>query len=67
MKPRTSLINFARAEVRMLGHSLTSCGSSYFASKNRSAISGALQPPLGPILNVIESLTKRIGEFEDRT
>ncbi len=66
VKTRTSMINFVRAEVRMLGHSLPSWGSRYFAAKSRPAIPAELRSALDPILDVIESLTSRIAEYDAR-
>lgn len=63
---RTSMINFVRAEVRMLGHSLPTCGARYFAVKNRAAIPEELRSALDPIIEVIGSLTKRIAGYDSQ-
>jgi transposase len=66
VETRTSMINFVRAEVRMHGYSLPDWGARYFAAKSRSAIPEALQDVLEPIIDVIESLTRRIADYDAR-
>ena len=64
VKNRTSLINMVRAEVRTYGSSLPSCSSSAFPKTVRKLIPRDLEPALSPILDVIESLTKRVGDYD---
>ncbi len=64
VKSRTSLINFVRAEVRMLGYSLPSCSSASFPSKCRGLIPGELEEALLPTLDVLVDLSRRIEDYD---
>lgn len=66
VKNRTSMINFVRAEVRMLGHSLPSCSGASFASKCRELIPGELEDSLQSIVDVIEDLSRRIAGYDHK-
>ena len=66
VKTRTSMINFVRAEVRLLGHSLPSWGSNCFAAKSRGVIPKELGVALGPVLDVLERITKEIAGYDDQ-
>lgn len=61
---RTSMVNFVRSEVRMFGFSLPSCSTPSFPNKVRSLIPDGLAGALMPVLDVTESLTQRIREYD---
>jgi transposase len=58
---RTSLINFVRAEVRLLGFSLPDCSSKSFASKLGPSISDSLKQAINPLLEILAGIQTPAG------
>jgi len=65
VKQRTALVCFIRSEVRVLGHSLPSCGTKVFAKKCRALIPESLQTALNPIFDVIQNMTDGANQFDE--
>jgi len=65
VKQRTALVCFIRSEVRVLGHSLPSCGTKVFAKKCRALIPESLQTALNPIFDTIQNMTDGINQFDE--
>ncbi len=61
---RTQLVNHVRGAVKSFGARLPKCPASSFHNKAAEHIPEALWPALGPILEQIGSLTKRIRDYE---
>jgi transposase len=61
---RTQLVNHVRGAVKSFGARLPKCPARSFHNKAAEHIPEALLPALGPILEMIGSLTKRIGEYD---
>src|SRR3954454_6085474 len=59
---RTQLVNHVRGAVKSFGHRLPKCPARSFHKNALEHIPEALMPPLGPILEQIDSLTQRIRE-----
>jgi len=66
VKSRNSLINFIRAEARMLGYSLPSCSTASFVSKAAPSIPDPLRPILEPVLETLMTMTDKIGGYDRR-
>jgi transposase len=63
---RTQLVNHVRGAVKSFGARLPKCPAVSFHNKAPEHIPEALLPALGPILETIGSLTKRIREYDRR-
>jgi transposase len=61
---RTQLINHLRGAVKSFGARLPKCPARSFHNKVVEHIPEALWPALGPILEMIGSLTKRIRDYD---
>jgi transposase len=61
---RTQLVNHVRGAVKSFGARLPKCPARSFHNKAAEHIPEALWPALGPVLETIGSLTKRIGEYD---
>src|SRR5215218_2503015 len=61
---RTQLVNHVRAAVKSFGARLPKCSARSFHKRASEHIPEALRPALGPILEVIASLTERIREYD---
>jgi transposase len=61
---RTQLVNHVRAAVKSFGARLPKCSARSFHKRASEHIPEALRPALGPILEVIASLTERIRDYE---
>ena len=61
---RTQLINHIRGAVKSFGHRLPGCSSRSFHNKMAEHLPEELVPALGPLLETIGELTKRIREYE---
>ena len=61
---RTKLINHVRGSVKSFGQRLPSSSAPYFHKKVVDDIPEELRPALMPLLAVIETLTKTIGEYD---
>jgi transposase len=61
---RTKLINHVRATVKSFGARLPSCSVETFHKKVRDEVPEALVPALEPVLEVIASLSARIGDYD---
>ncbi len=64
VKQRTALTNLVRAEVRVLGFSLPSGAAKSFAEKMWPRIPGALRSSLGPIFEVLRTVTTQIDHYD---
>jgi transposase len=63
---RTQLVNHVRGAVKSFGGRLPKCPAASFHNKASEYIPEALLPALGPILETIGSLTRRIREYDRR-
>lgn len=61
---RTQLVNHVRGAVKSFGHRLPRCSSRSFHKKVAEALPEELVPALGPLLETVGELTKRIREYE---
>jgi transposase len=61
---RTQLVNHVRGAVKSFGARLPKCSARSFHKRASEHIPEALRPALGPILEVIASLTERIRDYE---
>ena len=61
---RTQLVNHVRGAVKSFGARLPKCPARSFHNKAAEHIAEALLPALGPILEQIGSLTRRIRDYE---
>ena len=66
VKNRTSLINHVRGQVKAWGHRLKKCSTSSFHRQVSDSIPEELTGALDPILQMIESLTAEIKQFEKK-
>ncbi len=64
VKQRTALVCFIRSEVRVLGHSLPSCGTKVFSKTCRALIPESLQAALNPLFDSIQNMTDGIDQFD---
>jgi len=63
---RTQLVNHVRGAVKSFGGRLPKCPAASFHNKAPEHIPEALLPALGPLLETIGSLTRRIREYDRR-
>jgi transposase len=63
---RTQLVNHVRGTVKSFGARLPKCPAASFHNKAPEHIPEALLPALGPILETIGSLTRRIRQYDRR-
>jgi transposase len=63
---RTQLVNHVRGAVKSFGGRLPKCPAASFHNKAQEHIPEALLPALGPLLETIGSLTRRIREYDRR-
>jgi transposase len=63
---RTQLVNHVRGAVKSFGARLPKCPAVSFHNKAPEHIPEALLPALGPILETIGSLTRRIRQYDRR-
>jgi transposase len=63
---RTQLVNHVRGAVKSFGARLPKCPAVSFHNKAPEHIPEALLPALGPLLETIGSLTRRIREYDRR-
>ena len=63
---RTQLVNHVRGAVKSFGGRLPKCPAVSFHNKAPEHIPEALLPALGPLLETIGSLTRRIREYDRR-
>lgn len=63
---RTSLINAARGLVKALGERLPKCDADHLGVEQLAGLPAALQEVLRPVLEEVESLTKRIHAYDER-
>src|ERR671917_1268879 len=61
---RTQLVNHVRGAVKSFGHRLPKCPARSFHKRASEHIPEALWEALGPILEMIGSLTERIRDYE---
>lgn len=66
MRARTALINTARGLTKSYGERLRSCSPRSLNAQKAEGLSPELQTALGPLLEGIESLSERIGEYNQR-
>lgn len=64
VKVRTQLINHTRGLVKSFGERLPKCSTESFAQKVRAELPVALRPALGPILDSIQDLSRRIHSYD---
>lgn len=61
---RSSLINHVRGMVKAFGARLVKCDSSCFEKQAKSQLPQLLKPALRPVLEMIESVTKKIKAYD---
>jgi transposase len=66
IKSRTKMINFVRSTVKSIGRRLPSCSSSCFHRYAKEHLPEVLADSLLPIIEIIESLTVKIREYDVR-
>src|ERR1700687_2867884 len=66
VRARTSLVNTARGLTKSYGERLRGCNPRNMNPENAQQLSPELQAALGPLLGEIESLSERIGEYNER-
>lgn len=66
VRSRTALINVARGLTKSYGGRLRSCNARNLNPQKAEGLSPELQTALGPLLEAIESLSERIGEYNER-
>jgi transposase len=66
VRARTSLINTARGVTKSYGERLRGCNPPNMNPEKAQELSPELQAALGPLLGEIESLSERIGEYNER-
>src|ERR1700676_562185 len=66
VRARTSLINTARGVTKSYGERLRGCNPRNMNPEKAQELSPELQAALGPLLGEIESLSERIGEYNER-
>src|SRR5246127_3067334 len=66
VRARTALINPARSWAKSYGERLRGCNVRNMNPEKAEALSPELQSALEPLLAEIESLSERIGEYNDR-
>ena len=66
VKARTALINAARGLAKSFGERLPKRGSQQVDRNLAAALSTALREVVEPLLQEVESLNKRIGEYDQR-
>lgn len=64
VRSRTQLINSVRGAVKSFGTRLPKCDADAFHRRAATHLPSALLPALQPLLQIIESLTSQILEFE---
>ena len=66
VRARTSLINTARGLTKSYGERLRGCNPRNMNAAKAKELSPELQAALAPLLGEIESLSERIGEYNER-
>jgi len=66
VRARTSLINTARGVTKSYGERLRGCNPRNMNPEKAQELSPELQAALGPLLGEVESLSERIGEYNER-
>jgi transposase len=66
VRARTSLVNTARSLSKSYGERLRGCNVRNLNPEKAESLSPELQAALEPLLNAIESLSKRIVEYNER-
>lgn len=66
VEARTMLINFARGITKTLGHRLPASVSHRFVERVRGAVPEALQPALLPLIEVLETITAQIEDYDQK-
>ena len=66
VRARTALVNTARGLAKSYGERLRGCNVRNMNPEKAEGLSPELQAALEPLLNAIESLSERIGEYNER-
>ena len=66
VRARTALVNTARSLAKSYGERLRGCNVRNMNPEKAEALSPELQSALEPLLSEIESLSERIGQYNDR-
>jgi transposase len=66
VRARTALVNAARGLVKSYGQRLPQCGTGQVSRELAAGLKAELREVLEPLLREIESLNKRIKEYEVR-
>ena len=66
VRARTALLNTARGLAKSYGERLRGCNARNMTPEKAAGLSAELQAALQPLLAALESLSERIGEYNDR-
>jgi transposase len=61
---RSDLVNHVRSVVKTAGHRIAKCSTDSFAGRARESVPAGLMPALLPLLEEIETMTKRIRAYD---
>ncbi len=64
VKQRAALVTFVKAEVRVMGFNLPSCGTEVFAKKCRELLPASIRSAMGPIFDTIEGLCVGVESYD---
>jgi len=64
VRHRSSLISSARGLVKGLGERVVQCSAEAFPAKAREALSEAVLPVVGPLLDAVAALTERVRQYD---
>jgi transposase len=66
VEQRTALINFVRAQARMLGENLPSASTRAFVAKCTSLLPASLSKMLEPLLQILQAVGQAIRVYDER-
>jgi transposase len=66
VRARTALVNAARGLTKSYGERIRGCNPRNMDAEKAQTLSPELQAALGPLLQALESLSERIGEYNQR-
>ena len=66
VEARTKCLNHVRGVVKAMGHRLPRCTADSFANKVDGQIPELLTDAIGPVVEIIASLTRKIRDYEKR-
>lgn len=66
VRTRARLVNHVRGSVKAVGGRIPKCSTQSFAEKASSSIPEEIEASLSPILDLIDSISRQIEEYDDR-